>query len=79
LEQAQSKAPAEEIMGPLSQLRQKNTAIKYSTKELKTQSKWKAQGHKIPRNGLYKTYKKGPRNKFSQKLQQTNSLTKPTC
>jgi hypothetical protein len=35
LEQAQSKAPAEEMMGPLSQLRKKNTAIKYSTKGIK--------------------------------------------
>jgi hypothetical protein len=35
LEQAQSKAPAEEIMGPLNQLHQKNTAIKYSTKGIK--------------------------------------------
>ena len=35
LEQAQSKAPTEEIMGPLSQLRQKITAVKYSTKGIK--------------------------------------------
>jgi hypothetical protein len=58
LEQAQSKTPAEEIMRPLSQLRQKNTAIKYSTKGIK---KLKASGRlKAIKFHEMETYKKGP-------------------
>jgi hypothetical protein len=62
LEQAQSKTHVEEIIEPLSQLRQKSTAIKYSIKGIK---KPKASGRpkaiKFHEMGNIKHIKRVPR------------------
>jgi hypothetical protein len=62
LEQAQLKAPAEEIMGPLSQLCQKNTAIKYSTKGIeKAKASGRLKAIKFHEMGNIKHIKRVPR------------------